>query len=34
MERSGVNTCFDPSMCDWKVTPLSSSLRNFASDMT
>ena len=30
MERSGVSTCFEPSICDWKVTPVSSRLRSFA----
>ena len=34
MERSGVSTWVEPSMCDWKVTPVSSILRSCASDMT
>ena len=33
-ERSGVSTNVAPSICDWKVTPVSSSLRSCASDMT
>lgn len=33
-ERSGVSTCFEPSICDWKVTPSSVSLRRLASDIT
>ena len=27
MERSGVSTWVEPSICDWKVTPVSSILR-------
>ena len=34
IERSGVSRCVLPSRCDWNVTPSSSSLRSFASDMT
>ncbi len=34
IERSGVSTCFVPSTCDRKVTPVSSSLRSDDSDMT
>ena len=34
IERSGVSTWVEPSICDWKVTPVSSILRKAASDMT
>ncbi len=34
MERSGVSTWVEPSIWDWKVTPVSSILRRADRDMT
>ena len=33
-ERSGVSVKVAPSICDWKVTPSSSSFLSWASDIT